>query len=134
MLPSRSRVFNAVSAVGGAYEVYIYANILSSPLTIYEIYKPFTPLPFSFILDAETADVHIFHDLTGCDEFNDDNYFIGLLWLWLHNTPFRRGGLDISLEDEPQMYRRNADDLIYSLEQTKLSMLMVKTMDQFVGR
>lgn len=134
MIPTRSHVFQAVVTTG-TYEVYIYDNVLASRLTIYEIYKPFTPLPYSFILDSSRADIRVFHDLVGSDEFNDDNYFIGMLWMWLHDSPFRRGDLDISLEEEPHMFRRNADDIIFNMEQKKMAKLFDRALeDSFVGR
>lgn len=135
MLPTFQVDFPAV--LGGKYEVSVYENVLGSRCTIYEIYKPDVPLPWSFLLDASTADVKIFHDLVGTDDFDLDNYFIGCMWNWAHGTPFRRGDLEISLdeEDEPKVFRRNADDLIFNMEQAKLTRLMYGVMGEgFVGR
>jgi hypothetical protein len=137
MLPTFNVQFGSVIG-DGVYEVAVYENVLGTRCTIYEIYKPLTALPWSFVLDAHTADIKIFHDLVGCDDFDRDNYFIGRLWVWLHNSPFRRGDLDISLdeEDEPKVFRRNADDLIFNMEQVKLTKLMMTAMgdESFVGR
>lgn len=132
MIPQYHVCFNSVSPLEGQYEVNIYERVLGSQLTIYEIYKPHSVIPFSFVLDAKEADLKIFHDIVGTDDFDTDNYFIGMLWVYIHGTPFRRGDLDISLDDEPNMLRRNADDIIYNMEQTKIQNMILNS--SFVGR
>lgn len=77
-----------------------------------------------------TSRIQIFHNLVGSDDFDRDNYFIGQLWVWIHKTPFRRGDLDINIESEPHVYRRNADDLIYNMEQARLMKSMLEDLDE----
>ena len=108
----------------------MYEMVNESRVTLYEISKPKTVVPWTFVLDASVADTVIFHDLVNTDAFDGENYFLGCLWDWVHGGTWEPGRLDISIaaEDEPKMFRRTAEDILYTMEQAAIAKLALDFM------
>ena len=98
------------------YRLEIYDQLLANEKTmVYEIRKPFEPIPFTIVIQPYEDHLAFFHTLWNLDEFDEsaaDRHFMMRVWHHLcpHRGPWRPALYDLCIDEEaePVIYRLSA--------------------------